>query len=113
MRTDAAAGDAADREAAVVHRLERIEPWLDHVLELGLNGILLGPIFASSTHGYDTVDHFRIDPRLGDDGDFDRLVEAAHRARHPGHARRGLQPRRTGPPGVPFARGRGPGGGDR
>ena len=39
---------------------------------------LLGPVFASGTHGYDTVDHFRIDPRLGDDADFDALVAAAH-----------------------------------
>ena len=62
----------------VTHRLGRIEAWLDHVVELGLNGIALGPIFASTTHGYDTVDHFRIDPRLGDDADFDRLVAAAH-----------------------------------
>ena len=65
-------------EPAPVHRLPRIEAWLDHVLELGLNGIALGPVFASSTHGYDTIDHFRIDPRLGDDADFDRLVAAAH-----------------------------------
>ena len=64
-------------QTAVVHRLGRIEGWLDHVVALGLNGILLGPIFASQTHGYDTVDYFRIDPRLGDDADFDRLVAAA------------------------------------
>jgi cyclomaltodextrinase / maltogenic alpha-amylase / neopullulanase len=67
-----------DDRTTVVHRLGRIEGWLDHVVELGLNGIALGPIFASQTHGYDTVDHFRIDPRLGDDGDFDALVAAAH-----------------------------------
>ncbi len=60
-----------------VHRLPRIEAWLDHVVELGLNGILLGPVFASETHGYDTVDYFRIDPRLGDEGDLDRLIAAA------------------------------------
>jgi glycosidase len=40
--------------------------------------VRLTPIFASSTHGYDTVDPFRIDPRLGDDADFDALVAAAH-----------------------------------
>ncbi|GAA1642451.1 alpha-amylase family protein [Actinoplanes couchii] len=68
----------ATHDDTVVHRLGRIEAWLDHVVELGLNGISLGPIFASQTHGYDTVDHFRIDPRLGDDADFDRLVAAAH-----------------------------------
>ncbi|MFG6402240.1 alpha-amylase family glycosyl hydrolase [Microbacterium sp. P04] len=62
---------------AVVHRLSRLEGWLDHVVGLGLNGVALGPIFASSTHGYDTVDYFRIDPRLGDDADFDHLVAEA------------------------------------
>ncbi|PZE96042.1 alpha-amylase family glycosyl hydrolase [Curtobacterium sp. MCBD17_008] len=61
----------------VEHRLGHLEGWLDHVVDLGLNGLLLGPVFASSSHGYDTVDHFRIDPRLGDDADFDRLVAAA------------------------------------
>ena len=60
------------------HRLLRIVPWLDHVIELGCSGIALGPIFASTSHGYDTVDHFRIDPRLGDDSDFVTLVEEAH-----------------------------------
>ncbi|TCO41575.1 glycosidase [Kribbella antiqua] len=62
----------------VVHRLERLEKWLDYAIELGCSGLLLGPVFASETHGYDTVDHFRIDPRLGDDADFDRLIAAAH-----------------------------------
>lgn len=61
------------------HRLLRIVDWLDHAVELGASGIALGPIFASRTHGYDTTDHRRIDSRLGDDGDFDELVEQAHR----------------------------------
>lgn len=61
------------------HRLRRLVAWLDHVVALGASGIVLGPIFASTTHGYDTVDHLRIDPRLGDDSDFDELVAQAHR----------------------------------
>jgi cyclomaltodextrinase / maltogenic alpha-amylase / neopullulanase len=60
------------------HRLGRIEAWLDYVVELGASGLALGPVFASETHGYDTVDHLRIDPRLGDEGDFDALIAAAH-----------------------------------
>ncbi|MDH6247957.1 alpha-amylase family protein [Mycobacterium sp. OTB74] len=60
------------------HRLGRLVDWLDHAVRLGASGLALGPIFASHTHGYDTTDHFRIDPRLGDDGDFDRLVAEAH-----------------------------------
>lgn len=61
----------------VVHRLRTLEPWLDHAAELGCTGLLLGPVFAASTHGYDTLDHFRIDPRLGDEADLDALVAAA------------------------------------
>ena len=64
--------------AADEHRLRRIVDWLDHAVELGASGIALGPLFASRTHGYDTTDHYRIDPRLGDDADFDHLVAEAH-----------------------------------
>lgn len=60
----------------VRHRLRQLGPWLDHAVELGASGLALGPVFASETHGYDTVDHLRIDPRLGDDDDFDALVAA-------------------------------------
>lgn len=61
------------------HRLRRLVDWFDHAIELGASGIALGPIFASRTHGYDTTDHYRIDPRLGDEADFDHLVAEAHR----------------------------------
>ncbi len=57
------------------HRLGRIAAWLDHAVELGASGIALGPVFASQTHGYDTVDHYLIDPRLGDESDFEHLIE--------------------------------------
>lgn len=69
---------AAPADGPVTHRLGHLTRWLDHVVELGASGLALGPVFASSTHGYDTVDHRRIDPRLGDDADFDALVAAAH-----------------------------------
>ncbi len=60
------------------HRLRRLADWFDHAIALGASGIALGPIFASRTHGYDTTDHFRIDPRLGDDTDFEYVVGEAH-----------------------------------
>jgi cyclomaltodextrinase / maltogenic alpha-amylase / neopullulanase len=73
----------AERERAgpaqVHHRLDRITGWLDYAVRLGASALLLGPVFESGTHGYDTTDHFRIDPRLGDEGDFTELVEQAHR----------------------------------
>lgn len=61
------------------HRLRRIIEWFDHAIELGASGVALGPVFASRTHGYDTTDHYRIDPRLGDEEDFGALVTEAHR----------------------------------
>ena len=56
--------------------LSALIDWLDHAVALGVNGIALGPIFSSATHGYDTLDHFTIDERLGDRSDFDALVAA-------------------------------------
>jgi glycosidase len=70
---------AAPAPAPDEHRLRRVADWFDHALELGVSGIALGPVFASQTHGYDTTEHYRIDPRLGDDADFDHLVDEAHR----------------------------------
>ena len=65
-----------DPEPTSAPRLRRLMGWLDYAIELGTSGLLLGPVFASQTHGYDTVDQFRIDPRLGGEEDFDALVAA-------------------------------------
>jgi cyclomaltodextrinase / maltogenic alpha-amylase / neopullulanase len=67
---------AADAAGPVAHRLPGLEAWLDYLIDLGCNGLALGPIFASESHGYDTVDHYRIDPRLGTEEDFARLAAA-------------------------------------
>ncbi len=66
--------DPADPDAAP--RPGTLTAWLDYAVALGANGLQLGPIFASTSHGYDTTDHLRIDPRLGGDAMFDALVEA-------------------------------------
>ena len=55
-------------------RLRRLFDWIDYAIELGCSGLLLGPIFESQSHGYDSLDLFRIDPRLGDETDFTELV---------------------------------------
>jgi glycosidase len=65
-----------DADMTRAHRLPRLTNWLDDVVNLGASGLLLGPIFASQSHGYDSLDQFRIDPRLGDDADFDAFVSA-------------------------------------
>jgi cyclomaltodextrinase / maltogenic alpha-amylase / neopullulanase len=39
----------------VRHRLRQLAGWLGYVVELGCSGLLLGPVFAAETHGYDWV----------------------------------------------------------
>lgn len=46
-------------------RLNRLIDWRDHILSLGCNAVYLGPLFESSSHGYDTADYFHVDRRLG------------------------------------------------
>ena len=70
--------DTTGVDRSVHGGFDQLTAWLDHAVSLGASGVALGPVFASSTHGYDTLDHFAIDPRLGDDDGFDRFVAAAH-----------------------------------
>jgi len=57
--------------------LRELIEWLPHVASLGADALLLGPVFASLSHGYDTVSHRTIDDRLGATSDLDALVAAA------------------------------------
>ncbi len=60
------------------HTMDDLVQWLDYAQQLGLNAIQLGPVFDSVSHGYDTLDYYRIDPRLGDEEACTRFLEAAH-----------------------------------
>ncbi|HEY6418596.1 MAG TPA: alpha-amylase family glycosyl hydrolase [Candidatus Binataceae bacterium] len=51
---------------APVDRLEDLAGWIDYLADLGVDALLLGPVFESTAHGYDTADYFRVDRRLGD-----------------------------------------------
>lgn len=58
---------------------EGIIQHLDYLVELGINGIYLTPIFkAYSNHKYDTIDYMEIDPQFGDRETFKRLVKECH-----------------------------------
>ena len=61
------------------HRLPQLIEWLDYLVELGVTALLLGPIFESETHGYDVVDPYHIDRRLGTEEDLIRLLDECHR----------------------------------
>lgn len=71
--------DPIAADTPVRHRLRGLEAWLDYLVDLGVGGLLLGPVFASESHGYDTVDYFRVDPRLGDEDDLIGFCDACHR----------------------------------
>jgi len=68
----------SDPHASPVPRLNKITTWLDHIQNLGFNSLYLGPIFESSRHGYDTVDYYHIDRRLGTDADMVSLSHEIH-----------------------------------
>ncbi|MDR1360489.1 MAG: alpha-glucosidase C-terminal domain-containing protein [Deltaproteobacteria bacterium] len=62
-----------------VPRLRRLAPWLEHLRAIGADALLLGPVFQSETHGYDTTNYFMPDNRLGTDTDLAWLVSEARR----------------------------------
>lgn len=64
---------------APVDRLSGLRSWIDHLEDLGINALLLGPVFESSAHGYDIADYLRIDRRLGDDASLASVSTELHR----------------------------------
>lgn len=54
---------------------------LDHIASLGVDGVWLSPFFTSPMRdfGYDVADYRDVDPVFGTLGDFDALIEKAHR----------------------------------
>ena len=62
--------------------LRGIASRLDHLVELGVDAIWLSPVFPSpmADFGYDVADYCAVDAMFGTLNDFDRLLEATHRA---------------------------------
>src|SRR5512135_58319 len=59
-------------------RLEQLHGWIDHLVSLGVNALYLGPVFESTTHGYDTADYYWVDRRLGTNETLAQLSAALH-----------------------------------
>ena len=59
--------------------LDGITEHLDHLVALGVNLLYLTPVFpAASNHRYDASSFTAVDPLLGGDEAYIRLIEAAH-----------------------------------
>ena len=62
-----------------VNRLNSLFPWILHIKNIGCNCIYIGPLFESSSHGYDTTDYKKVDSRLGTNDTFKNFVNECHR----------------------------------
>lgn len=61
-----------------VNRIKKIGEWGKYLKDLGINTVFLGPIFESTSHGYDTADYLKIDRRLGTNEDFKEVCKILH-----------------------------------
>ena len=60
------------------NRFDILYQWLDHIHDMGCDLIQIGPMAHSNSHGYDTIDYYHIDPRLGTNDDFKAWIDQAH-----------------------------------
>lgn len=67
-----------NEQQEVTHRFGILQEWLEHAADLGFGAIYIGPLFESTTHGYDTRDYRTVDRRLGNNEDFRLFVVRAH-----------------------------------
>ena len=65
-------------EESVTDRFEELNRWIPHILSLGCNAIYIGPLFESTSHGYDTRDYKLVDKRLGTNSSFKTFVSLCH-----------------------------------
>ena len=63
---------------AVTNRFAELLQWILHIRSLGCNAIYIGPLFESTSHGYDTRDYKLVDRRLGDNESFKVFVKQCH-----------------------------------
>lgn len=70
---------APDRQDFFGGDLQGVFEHLDHLEELGVNGLYFCPIFeAHSNHKYDTIDYLKVDPAFGDEALLKKLIAECH-----------------------------------
>ncbi len=67
-------------DATADSRILQLLDWIPHFEHLGVGAVYIGPIFESAAHGYDTIDYFTPDRRLGTKDDFKTVFAALHEA---------------------------------
>lgn len=72
-------GAPFDNDGHIVHRISRVNDFVDYFKELGIGGIYFNPVFSSDHHGYDTRDYRVLDERLGTNEDFKEVCQNLHK----------------------------------
>lgn len=65
-------------EERVHSRLPLLQDWIPHLKKLGVNALYIGPLWESSSHGYDTINYHHLDRRLGQQDDLLQFVQGCH-----------------------------------
>ena len=65
-------------QTEVTDRFKELDQWIPHIRSLGCNAIYIGPLFESSSHGYDTRDYKLVDGRLGTNENFREFTKLCH-----------------------------------
>lgn len=71
-------GAPTHNDGECLPRIRKLLDWSEYLQELGVDSILLNPIFESDSHGYDTRDFKQIDCRLGTNEDFASVCKDLH-----------------------------------
>lgn len=72
------AADGTNRDVSADSRMDELMLWIPYLESLHISAIYIGPLFESSTHGYDTRDFRLIDRRLGTNVSFRSFVDCCH-----------------------------------
>ena len=67
-----------DYHSPATSSLLKISDNIEHFKKLGINAVYLGPLFESESHGYNTVDYYHVDRRLGTNDDLRNLINNFH-----------------------------------
>ncbi len=60
-------------------RLNLVQDWISHLVDLGVTAVYIGPLWEAGSHGYDTVSYWDVDRRLGSQATLQNLVRQLHR----------------------------------
>ncbi|WP_129672442.1 alpha-amylase family glycosyl hydrolase [Candidatus Chloroploca sp. Khr17] len=66
-------------DGSVAPRLRELHAWIEPMRTLGVNALYLGPLFESTSHGYDTADYYTLDRRLGTNATLTEVADELHR----------------------------------